>query len=151
MATWSWAGKKSTRFNSDPGEKGGSFNVPMISKWNQIVSSAKTIQGFIDIEYYDELTGKTVKEWGDLTLSGNFDSSKASGSPKDYAGSFDYIRLKTGNGNLVQIHKSENRQEKENPKDISIQKSNLVPTKKTENKPLQHVNISDLLALHKKG
>ena len=64
---------------------------------------------------------------------------------------FFFVGHKTGNGNLVQIHKSENRQEKENPKDISIQKSNLVPTKKTENKPLQHVNISDLLALHKKG
>ena len=64
---------------------------------------------------------------------------------------FFFVGHKTGNGNLVQIHKSENRQEKEIPKDISIQKSNLVPTKKTENKPLQHVNISDLLALHKKG
>ena len=64
---------------------------------------------------------------------------------------FFFVGHKTGNGNLVQIHKSETRQEKENHKDISIQKSNLVPTKKTENKPLQHVNISDLLALHKKG
>ena len=64
---------------------------------------------------------------------------------------FFFVGHKTGNGNLVQIHKSDNREEKENLKGLSVQKNKLVETKKTENRPLQHVNISDLLALHKKG
>ena len=64
---------------------------------------------------------------------------------------FFFVGHKTGNGNLVQIHKSDNREEKENLKGLSVQKNKLVETKKTENRPLQRVNISDLLALHKKG
>ncbi len=64
---------------------------------------------------------------------------------------FFFVGHKSGNGNLVQINKSEKIQEKENLNDLSIQKSKLVEKNKTENKPLQHVNISDLLALHKKG
>ena len=64
---------------------------------------------------------------------------------------FFFVGHKSGNGNLVQINKSENIQVKENLNDLSIQKSKLVEKNKTKNKPLQHVNISDLLALHKKG
>tara|TARA_B100000965_G_C19336306_1_gene645369 strand:- start:115 stop:513 length:399 start_codon:yes stop_codon:yes gene_type:complete len=64
---------------------------------------------------------------------------------------FFFVGHKSGNGNLVQIHKSEKNQENENLMDLSVQNRKLVETKKTENKPLQHVNISDLLALHKKG
>ena len=66
---------------------------------------------------------------------------------------FFFIGHKTGNGSLVQIQKSNeslsnivlNKEEKKITNDVNIDKS--ISSKK----PLQHVNISDLLALHKKG
>ena len=66
---------------------------------------------------------------------------------------FFFIGHKTGNGSLVQIQKSTeslsnivlNKVEKKITNDVKIDKS--ISSKK----PLQHVNISDLLALHKKG
>ncbi len=66
---------------------------------------------------------------------------------------FFFIGHKTGNGSLVQIQKSNenlsntvfNNEEKKITNDVKIDKST------SSKKPLQHVNISDLLALHKKG
>ena len=64
---------------------------------------------------------------------------------------FFFIGHKSGNGNLVQILKSENI-EKQASSIERNQKSDKIPdTKKTSNKPLEQVNISDLLALHKKS
>tara|TARA_B100001758_G_C18278742_1_gene540460 strand:- start:544 stop:942 length:399 start_codon:yes stop_codon:yes gene_type:complete len=64
---------------------------------------------------------------------------------------FFFIGHKSGNGNLVQILKSENS-EKQASSIERNQKSDKIPdTKKTSNKPLEQVNISDLLALHKKS
>ena len=64
---------------------------------------------------------------------------------------FFFIGHKSGNGNLVQILKSE-KSEKQVPSIEQNQKSDkILDTKKTSNKPLEQVNISDLLALHKKS
>ena len=65
---------------------------------------------------------------------------------------FFYVGHKSGNGNLVQIIKSDNKQNHILELDHSKEEKNKNPNKsKSENKPLEHVNISDLLALHKKG
>ena len=66
---------------------------------------------------------------------------------------FFFIGHKTGNGSLIQIIKSDKdtdenilkSKEKQITNDLKIDKST------SSKKPLQHVNISDLLALHKKG
>ena len=70
---------------------------------------------------------------------------------------FFFIGHKSGRGSLTQINNSLNN---ENTKKINIDelssknilkpKSSL-PDKSNEPKPLQHVNISDLLTAHKKG
>ena len=70
---------------------------------------------------------------------------------------FFFIGHKSGRGSLTQINNSLNN---ENTKKINIDelssknilkpKSSL-PDKSNEAKPLQHVNISDLLTAHKKG
>ena len=70
---------------------------------------------------------------------------------------FFFIGHKSGNSNLVQIIKSKNNYQQtseqnlkqETEKNIIDNKS--VDVKKTSNKPLEQVNISDLLALHKKS
>ena len=70
---------------------------------------------------------------------------------------FFFIGHKSGNSNLVQIINSKNNYEQiseqnlkqETEKNIIDNKS--VDVKKTSNKPLEQVNISDLLALHKKS
>ena len=71
---------------------------------------------------------------------------------------FFFIGHKSGRGSLTQINN--NRLNNENTKKINIDelssknilkpKSSL-PDKSNEAKPLQHVNISDLLTAHKKG
>ena len=71
---------------------------------------------------------------------------------------FFFIGHKSGRGSLTQINK--NSLNNENTKKINIDelssknilkpKSSL-PDKSNEAKPLQHVNISDLLTAHKKG
>jgi hypothetical protein len=71
---------------------------------------------------------------------------------------FFFIGHKSGRGSLTQINN--NSLNNENTKKINIDelssKNNLkskssLPDKSNEAKPLQHVNISDLLTAHKKG
>ncbi len=62
---------------------------------------------------------------------------------------FFFIGHKTGNSNLVQIQKTKKLEEKLEEK--KIQKEIPKNQSQSSKKPLEHVNISDLLALHKKG
>ena len=72
--------------------------------------------------------------------------------------SFFFVGHKTGRGSLEQINKNNTSVENEknfdfknssNKKDFILNKVKSETTK--EKKPLQHVNISDLLTAHKKG
>ena len=71
---------------------------------------------------------------------------------------FFFIGHKSGRGSLTQINN--NSLNNENTKKINIDElssknilkpKNPLPDKSNEAKPLQHVNISDLLTAHKKG
>ena len=71
---------------------------------------------------------------------------------------FFFIGHKSGRGSLTQINN--NSLNNENTKKINIDKlssknilkpKSSLPDKSNESKPLQHVNISDLLTAHKKG
>ena len=71
---------------------------------------------------------------------------------------FFFIGHKSGRGSLTQINN--NSLNNENTKKINIDElssknilkpKNSLPDKSNEPKPLQHVNISDLLTAHKKG
>ena len=71
---------------------------------------------------------------------------------------FFFIGHKSGRGSLTQINN--NSLNNENTKKINIDElssknilkpKSSVPDKSNEAKPLQHVNISDLLTAHKKG
>ena len=77
---------------------------------------------------------------------------------------FFFVGHKSGNSNLVQILRSEEEKDKkftnkvndfnkkEEISNTSIEKENLNTSSKIENKkPLEQVNIKDLLALHKKS
>ena len=64
---------------------------------------------------------------------------------------FFFIGHKSGNGNLVQILKSENSEKQASSVERNQKSDKILDTKKTSNKPLEQVNISDLLALHKKS
>ena len=64
---------------------------------------------------------------------------------------FFFIGHKSGNGNLVQILKSENGEKQASRIEQNQKSDKILDTKKTSNKPLEQVNISDLLALHKKN
>ena len=77
---------------------------------------------------------------------------------------FFFIGHKSGNSNLVQIFRSEEEKDKKLAKNVnefnkneeishsSIEKENMNISSKIETKkPLEQVNISDLLALHKKS
>ncbi len=64
---------------------------------------------------------------------------------------FFFIGHKSGNGNLVQILKSENSEKRASNIQQNQKSDKILDTKKTSNKPLEQVNISDLLALHKKS
>ena len=64
---------------------------------------------------------------------------------------FFFIGHKSGNGNLVQILKSENSERQASSIERNQKSDKILDTKKTSNKPLEQVNISDLLALHKKS
>ncbi len=64
---------------------------------------------------------------------------------------FFFIGHKSGNGNLVQILKSENSEKQASSIERNQKSDKILDTKKTSNKPLEQVNISDLLALHKKS
>jgi len=64
---------------------------------------------------------------------------------------FFFIGHKSGNGNLVQILKSENSEKQASSIERNQKSDKTLDTKKTSNKPLEQVNISDLLALHKKS
>ena len=66
---------------------------------------------------------------------------------------FFFIGHKTGNGSLVQIQKTEEKISNKLSKNDEKKITNDIKIDKTmeSKKPLQHVNISDLLALHKKG
>ena len=64
---------------------------------------------------------------------------------------FFFIGHKSGNGNLVQILKSENGEKQASRIEQNQKSDKILDTKKTSNKPLEQVNISDLLALHKKS
>ena len=64
---------------------------------------------------------------------------------------FFFIGHKSGNGNLVQILKSENIEKQASSIERNQKSDKILDTKKTSNKPLEQVNISDLLALHKKS
>jgi hypothetical protein len=64
---------------------------------------------------------------------------------------FFFIGHKSGNGNLVQILKSENSEKRASSIERNQKSDKILDTKKTSNKPLEQVNISDLLALHKKS
>ena len=64
---------------------------------------------------------------------------------------FFFIGHKSGNGNLVQILKSENSEKQASIIERNQKSDKILDTKKTSNKPLEQVNISDLLALHKKS
>ena len=71
---------------------------------------------------------------------------------------FFFIGHKSGRGSLTQINNNSLNNENTkkinidelSPKNILKSKSSL-PDKSNEAKPLQHVNISDLLTAHKKG
>ena len=71
---------------------------------------------------------------------------------------FFFVGHKSGRGSLIQVNK--NNVSEENTKKTSVDKlssKNILqpksssPEKSNELKPLQHVNISDLLTAHKKG
>ena len=67
---------------------------------------------------------------------------------------FFYVGHKSGSGSLVQINKPNN--ESSIKKSVTLNDSKIVENKIdkkiiSKNKPLENVNISDLLALHKKG
>ena len=64
---------------------------------------------------------------------------------------FFFIGHKSGNGNLVQVLKSENSERQASSIERNQKSDKILDTKKTSNKPLEQVNISDLLALHKKS
>ena len=71
---------------------------------------------------------------------------------------FFFIGHKSGRGSLTQINvhnSSENNGKKINFDKLSskniLQPKTTNPEKSSESKPLQHVNISDLLTAHKKG
>ena len=64
---------------------------------------------------------------------------------------FFFIGHKSGNGNLVQVLKSENSEKQASSIERNQKSDKILDTKKTSNKPLEQVNISDLLALHKKS
>ena len=67
---------------------------------------------------------------------------------------FFFVGHKSGNSNLIQINKSNNNTELNTPKITqSITKTHKTPeniSKESSKKPLERVNISDLLALHKR-
>ena len=71
---------------------------------------------------------------------------------------FFFVGHKSGRGSLTQINfhnSNENNSKKINIDKLSskniLQPKTLPPEKSKEPKPLQHVNISDLLTAHKKG
>ena len=67
---------------------------------------------------------------------------------------FFFIGHKTGNGSLIQIQKSDTVKKHHLStidKKIVAKDENKSKDVLSSKKPLQHVNISDLLALHKKG
>ena len=71
---------------------------------------------------------------------------------------FFFVGHKSGRGSLTQINihnPSENKNKKINIDKLSskniLQPKTSFPEKSNESKPLQHVNISDLLTAHKKG
>ena len=64
---------------------------------------------------------------------------------------FFFIGHKSGNGNLVQILKSEKSEKRASSIEQNQKSDKILDTKKPSNKPLEQVNISDLLALHKKS
>ena len=77
---------------------------------------------------------------------------------------FFFVGHKSGNSNLVQILRSPEEKDQKFSHNLdeldknnkisstSIKKENIPPSSKTETKkPLEQVNISDLLALHKKS
>ncbi len=70
---------------------------------------------------------------------------------------FFFVGHKTGRGSLTQIYKDNplvnNKTEKFETlsKNKTIKSNNNINIQNDENKPLQHVNISDLLTAHKKG
>ena len=71
---------------------------------------------------------------------------------------FFFVGHKSGRGSLTQINTNIlNEENTKNKKIDKLSSKNIVhnktslPEKINESKPLQHVNISDLLALHKKG
>ena len=67
---------------------------------------------------------------------------------------FFFVGHKSGNSNLIQINKSNNNTELNTPKSTqSMTKTDKTQkniSNKSIKKPLEQVNISDLLALHKK-
>ncbi len=66
---------------------------------------------------------------------------------------FFFVGHKSGKGSLTQIDQSKQKTSNENykaPEQLSI-KNTPVKAKAKISKPLQHVNISDLLTAHKKG
>jgi hypothetical protein len=71
---------------------------------------------------------------------------------------FFFVGHKSGRGSLTQLNvhnPSENNSKKINIDKLSskniLQPKTSTPEKSNESKPLQHVNISDLLTAHKKG
>ncbi len=71
---------------------------------------------------------------------------------------FFFVGHKSGRGSLTQINTNTLNEEKtQNKKIDKLSSKNIVhnktslPEKINESKPLQHVNISDLLTAHKKG
>ena len=71
---------------------------------------------------------------------------------------FFFVGHKSGRGSLTQINTNTlNKENTENKKVDKLSSKNIVhnktslPEKINESKPLQHVNISDLLTAHKKG
>ncbi len=63
---------------------------------------------------------------------------------------FFFVGHKSGRGSLTQINTKNKKIDKLLSKNIVHNKTSL-PEKINESKPLQHVNISDLLTAHKKG
>jgi hypothetical protein len=71
---------------------------------------------------------------------------------------FFFVGHKTGRGSLTQIHKDNPSLDNNKTinfenlsKNKSIKSNNIANAQSEEKKPLQHVNISDLLTAHKKG
>ncbi len=71
---------------------------------------------------------------------------------------FFFVGHKSGRGSLTQINTNIlNEENAKNKKNDNLSSKNIVhnktslPEKINESKPLQHVNISDLLTAHKKG